>query len=389
VTVTSVRFAILGDYTGAGHADLAVFRRVNAGLADTFISGGVTPPGGSSDFGSGTLDIPFQGDIDGDGKTDLILYRPSTQTWYVQGSSSGFQTYRFGGPGDIPVVGDFDGVGHAELAVYRPSTGQWFVAGHAGVYDTFGGPDDFPVPLVNYYGTGKDALVVYRPATAQWFVAGQSGGIAFGAPGDIPVPGDYYGMGRDVLAVYRPSTSQWFIGGQAAGISFGGTGDIPIAEDFLGIGRDEIGVYRPSTGQWFIAGLGGAYATFGGPNDIPLAAPYTYLALPGSAGSIISASSVGSLDFGVNALSLSATSGSPGVTVDSSKPLAAPAASYAVATPSTKASSTGNQVASSSSTQGSRPNQAAATPQDILHDYALASLKVIRKRAKGSRLGRA
>ena len=227
---------VQGDYTGAGFTDLAVFDRVSPSVLDTFIAGGITPPGGSNAFGSGTLDIPFQGDLDGDGKTDLILYRPSTSQWFVQESSGGFQQYNFGAPGDIPVVGDFDGVGHDELAVYQPSTGQWFVAGHAGVFATFGGPSDIPVALRNYYGTGQDVLAVFRPSTGQWFVSGQSSGISFGGAGDVPIPlFNYYGTGRDVLAVFRPSTSQWFVAGQASGISFGGAGDVPISGDFDGM----------------------------------------------------------------------------------------------------------------------------------------------------------
>ena len=149
---------VQGDYTDSGFTNLAVFDRVNPGVLDTFIAGGITPPGGSNAFGSGSLDIPFQGDLDGDGKTDLILYRPSTSQWFVQESSGGFQQYNFGAPGDIPVVGDFDGVGHDELGVYQPSTGQWFVAGHAGVFATFGGPSDIPVPL--------QELLRHRPGRA-------------------------------------------------------------------------------------------------------------------------------------------------------------------------------------------------------------------------------
>src|SRR4029077_5263557 len=118
---------VQGDYIGAGYADLSVFERVSPTVLNTYIAGGITPPGGSNAFGSGTLDVPFQGDLDGDGKTDLILYRPSTSQWFAQQSTGGFVQYTFGAPGDIPIVGDFDAVGHDELGVYRPSTGQWFV----------------------------------------------------------------------------------------------------------------------------------------------------------------------------------------------------------------------------------------------------------------------
>ena len=94
--------------------------------------------------------MPFQGDLDGDGRTDLILYRPSTSQWFVQQSSQGFVMYSFGAAGDIPALGDFDGLGHDELAVYRPSTSQWFVGGHGGpgVWGDYsrGGPGVAPGP---------------------------------------------------------------------------------------------------------------------------------------------------------------------------------------------------------------------------------------------------
>jgi hypothetical protein len=366
--------AVQGDYTDAGKADLAVFRRVSAGLADTFIEG-IVPPGGSNAFGSGTLDISLQGDLDGDGKTDVIVFRQSTGQWFTQQSTAGFHEYNFGAPGDIPVVGDFDDVGHDELAVYRPSTGQWFVGGHAGVYTTFGGPGDIPIPLRNYYGNGQDVLAVFRPSTGQWFVAGQAGGISFGAAGDIPVPlYNYYGNGRDVLAVFRPSTAQWFVGGKASGISFGGPGDIPIAADFDGIGRDELGVYRPSTGQWFVGGHATPIATFGGPSDIPLAAPYAYRALPGTSGSI-SAASISAPDFAASALALSS----------GSRQLSVFAAPIVMTTPLAAPSSKGSVISKSaawSSPQSGRPNQVAMPPESHLHDLAIASLQSLRKRAE-------
>jgi hypothetical protein len=288
--------------------------------------------------------------------------------------------YNFGAPGDIPVVGDFDGVNHDELAVYRPSTSQWFVAGHANVFATFGGPTDIPVALRNYYGNGQDVLAVFRPSTGQWFVAGQASPISFGGAGDVPVPlFNYYGNGRDVLAVFRPSTSQWFVAGQGSGINFGGAGDVPVGADFDGVGRDEIGVYRPSTGQWFVGGHAAPIATFGGPADIPLVAPYLYR-VAGLDTRGIPASSLYAFNFGATAAALQAGSGG---TVTAAAVTTAP--SGAVVTP--QASAKPQKHVTASVVVARAPAQ---TVSGTIHDTALAALQGAlaqrRKRGHSSQL---
>ena len=68
------------------------------------------------------------GDYDGDGKTDLAVFRPSTAVWFLPQSTTGattFTTHALGRSGDTPVAGDFDGDGRSDLAVFRPSNGLW------------------------------------------------------------------------------------------------------------------------------------------------------------------------------------------------------------------------------------------------------------------------
>ncbi len=44
------------------------------------------------------------GDHDGDGKTDVAIFRPSTSTWWILNSSTGlFTTQQWGTTGDTPL----------------------------------------------------------------------------------------------------------------------------------------------------------------------------------------------------------------------------------------------------------------------------------------------
>jgi hypothetical protein len=75
-------------------------------------------------------DVPVPGDFDGDGQTDISIYRPGDGTWWILTSSSGFSNYsvyQWGLDGDTPVPADYDYDGRTDIAVFRSSTGVSYV----------------------------------------------------------------------------------------------------------------------------------------------------------------------------------------------------------------------------------------------------------------------
>jgi subtilisin family serine protease len=242
------------DFDGDGDSDIALFRPSNG----AWYVRGMLPQG----WGTST-DVPVPADYDGDGVTDLAVFRPSTGGWHIRGVG----TFGYGTSTDIPVPGDYDGDGIADLAIYRPSTGGWHIRG-IGVFG-FGVSTDIPVPG-DYDGDGVTDIAVFRPSNGGWYIRGQ-GVIGHGASGDIPVPGDYGGDGVTDIAVFRPSNGGWYIRGQGV-IGHGLSTDIPVPADYDGDGTTDIAVFRPSNGGWYIRGQ--SVIGFGTGSDKVLALPF-------------------------------------------------------------------------------------------------------------------
>ena len=54
-----------------------------------------------------STDKPVPADYDGDGNTDVAVYRPSSGIWYSLNSSTGFSATQWGFSTDIPIPNAF------------------------------------------------------------------------------------------------------------------------------------------------------------------------------------------------------------------------------------------------------------------------------------------
>jgi len=250
------------DFDGDGRSDVAVFRPSDSvwylnRSRDGFMS---------ARFGVSTDKI-VPADYDGDGKADIAIYRDGE--WWILNSSGGDAVYPFGLAGDIPVPSDYTGDGRDELAVYR--NGQWWVldlSNRQASVINFGLSDDRPLPA-DYDGDGRSDIAVFRPSDGTWWINGTASGLMvarFGESTDISVPGDYTGDGKADVAVWRPSEGNWYVlrseDGSYFSAHWGLSDDVPAPADFDGDGKYDFAIFRPSEGNWYI------YGTTGGPQIV-------------------------------------------------------------------------------------------------------------------------
>jgi len=277
VAITRVNRANF-DFDGDGKSDVSVFRPAGGFWYELLSRNGNFA---SQQFGLSDDKI-VPADYDGDAKTDIAVFRPSNGVWYrVRSSDNTFSAVQFGTNGDVPVPNDYDGDGKADIAVFRPSNGTWYELrslDNQFYAQQFGIGTDKPL-VGDFNGDGIGDLAVYR--NGNWYLmespAGTFRAVQFGLAADAPTPADYDGDGATDIAVFRPSNGVWYrlnsgSGNSFAAVQFGVAEDKPVPADYDGDGKSDIAVFRPSNSIWYLlrstAGFGAVQ--FGQSGDKPI-----------------------------------------------------------------------------------------------------------------------
>ena len=239
-----------GDYNGDGTSDIAIFR----GSSGLWAVRGTT----RIYFGSAN-DLPVSGDYNGDGSSDIAIFRGSSGLWAVRGVTRSY----FGSSLDTAVPGDYNGDGSCDVGIFRAASGLWALRGVTRVY--FGTSGDTVVPG-DYGGDGTKDIGIFRGSSGLWALRNISR-LYFGSSSDSPIPGNYNGDSAWGVGIFRPSTGLWAIRGVTR-TYFGGSSDQPVPADYRGTGADEMGIFRSSSGLWAARGVTRVY--FGGSNDTPV-----------------------------------------------------------------------------------------------------------------------
>jgi hypothetical protein len=217
----------------------------------------------SSIVSANCSDRPVVGDWNGDGTSDLGIFRNTAPAGFFYQHVGAATAVRWGHPGDAPVEGDFDGDHVTQIGVRALAGGSWYLRSRdatISVVPGVGNASDMPL-TGDWDGNGRANLGYYHPSTHAFYLRSDQGTYSvtgYGALGDRPIVGDWNHDGKDEIGLFRPSNATFYLRVPASRsfstvrIAWAMAGDIPLVGDWNGDGTDELGVWRPSTARFYM-----------------------------------------------------------------------------------------------------------------------------------------
>ncbi|MGW7289731.1 FG-GAP repeat domain-containing protein [Streptomyces sp. NPDC054847] len=219
-----------GDFNGDGKDDIVTF--AHGPEADVYVAlsngDGFGPATVWHDFFSQRHETPAVGDVNGDGFDDIVTFTQGAESDVyvalsdgVDGFGGGQKWHEFFAPaGEFPALGDVNGDGRDDLVTFtRGASADVYVAFSDGggfgpgelVHEHFApGVEEPRVGDVN--GDGRDDIVAFAQGSGADVFVALSDGVRFGggvlwneffAPaGEFPYVGDFDGDGRDDIVTF-------------------------------------------------------------------------------------------------------------------------------------------------------------------------------------------
>jgi hypothetical protein len=286
----------VGDFNGDGKCDIGLYGtnpgHVYVSLRNASGTAFIKNNTPWKQYWVGSNNVNFEGDFNGDGKTDIGAYSLSPNAhWVCLSNGSSAFTYTgapwiedWAGANNTEFRGDFNGDGKTDIGSFSLSPNKHWVALSNGTsaftytgaswIDNWSGPNNHEF-FGDFNGDGKTDIGSYSLSPNKHWVALNNGSNQFvytgapwiqswAGPNNIEFQGDFTGDGKTDIGSYSLSPDSHWVARSNGTSAFIYTGaswinlwadedNVELVGDFNGDGYDDIVSYNQSIGTWWVA----------------------------------------------------------------------------------------------------------------------------------------